>query len=439
MHIVILGGGLASVSAAYYLCRREDVSKITILEKESSLGGLCRSFSRNGLTYDIGPHIIFSKNAPILEFMNTLLGDNVSKHRRTNKVFHKKRFVQYPFETDLSSLPEEDKQRCVNGFVNNPYEDYDADNMLQFFLKTFGEGITNLYLRPYNEKIWKFDPAFMNTIMVDRIPKPTREEIFRSANGEKVDGNVHQLFFTYPTSGGIQSLVDSFVDGFNDKVEIHVDCTVVSVSNNGKRHTVQTSKKAFDADRLISTIPVNLLSDIFEGAPDAVRRAGGGLKFNSIALCLVNAIENKLGSNLGFNYAGADALFHRLTRVDFFGESYGIPDTTTFAAEVTYRDRDMPVEKDDETLCDEIITGLMNIGFISNRDNVRFTHVDRFEYAYVIYDLHYDANMKILRDYFADQGVDLLGRFGNFEYLNMDAVIDRSLSLSKRFGAEKQH
>ena len=53
--------------------------------------------------------------------------------------------------------------------------------MLQFFLVTFGEGITDLFLRPYNEKIWKFDPSMMDTQMVERIPKPPPEDIIRSA------------------------------------------------------------------------------------------------------------------------------------------------------------------------------------------------------------------------------------------------------------------
>ena len=119
--------------------------------------------------------------------MNELLGENIEKHRRSNRILHKKQFVQYPFENDLSKLPKEDIEYCLNSFLNNPYENYDVQNMLQFFLKTFGEGITNTYLRPYNEKIWKFDPCFMDTQMVERIPNPPKEDIIRSANGETSD------------------------------------------------------------------------------------------------------------------------------------------------------------------------------------------------------------------------------------------------------------
>lgn len=161
--------------------------------------------------------------------MNGLLGNNIDKIRRSNRILHKKRFVQYPFENDLSKLPPEDLDYCVNGFLHNPYENYNAQNMLQFFLKTFGEGITNTYLRPYNEKIWKFDPSFMDTQMVNRIPKPPKEDILRSAAGETVDGYTHQLYFTYPKQGGTEALIKAFVDKLSAKVKIHTNTKVEEV------------------------------------------------------------------------------------------------------------------------------------------------------------------------------------------------------------------
>ena len=167
------------------------VKEITILEKEDAIGGLCRSIHKDGYTYDIGPHILFSKDKEMLNLMLDVVPET-TRLKRSNQIIHKGRYVQYPFENDLSKLPEEDLNYCITAFRNNPYENYDAQNMLQFFLKTFGEGITNLYLRPYNEKIWKHDPSFMDTQMVERIPRPTDEEIMRSAAGETVEiGRAH--------------------------------------------------------------------------------------------------------------------------------------------------------------------------------------------------------------------------------------------------------
>ena len=229
MKFGILGAGLSGLSLASFLQDRPEVEAIDILEKENEAGGLARSFPFGNIHYDVGPHIIFSKDAEVLEMMLALLGDNVHKLRRSNKVWHDGRFVKYPFENELLALSESDKAYCLNGFLNNPYTDYAPQNMLQFFLATFGEGITNIFLRPYNEKIWKFDPAFMDTQMVERIPKPPAEDIIKSAQGTATEGYVHQLYFSYPKRGGIASIVKAIRARLGEKTAVHTGQEVCRV------------------------------------------------------------------------------------------------------------------------------------------------------------------------------------------------------------------
>ena len=106
MIINILGGGISSLSLAYFLQNHSFIKKINILEKEEKIGGLLRSYNIRGIRYDIGPHIIFSKHKEILKMMKTMLGKNKLKIRRSNKILFKKDIlIKYPFENDLSKLP----------------------------------------------------------------------------------------------------------------------------------------------------------------------------------------------------------------------------------------------------------------------------------------------------------------------------------------------
>ena len=73
MKYVILGGGLSAISTAFFLQEREDTEEILILEKEETPGGLCRSITKEGYTYDIGPHILFSKDKEMLSLMLEML------------------------------------------------------------------------------------------------------------------------------------------------------------------------------------------------------------------------------------------------------------------------------------------------------------------------------------------------------------------------------
>lgn len=434
MNLTILGGGLSALSLAYFLQDRSDISKITLLEKEKTIGGLCRTFETNGIEYDVGPHIIFSKDKEILDFMNGLLGENNEKHRRSNRILHKKAFVQYPFENDLSKLPDEDKAYCVNAFMHNPYENYNAKNMLQFFLKTFGEGITNLYLRPYNEKIWKFDPSFMDTQMVDRIPKPPKEDILKSAAGETIDGYTHQLYFTYPKQGGTAAIIQTLREKLSGKVEILTNSPVESVRKTEKGFEIVAGGETFVSDRLVSTMPLGEFTALYNAEkPAEVVTAAKNLRSNAIAISIVNVKPDRAGDNYAFMIADKNVIFHRLSKLDFMGGRYHKPDSATYMIEVTYRKNDRVDLMTDAELTAKIIGGLKEIGFIDGASDVNFTDLKRFDYAYVIYDLEHKENTTVLRDYFKQQGIELNGRFGSFEYLNMDAIIRQSKNLAERF------
>lgn len=433
MKISILGGGLAGISLAYFLHNNPKIDQIDIFEKEDIVGGLCRSFNFNGISFDIGPHIIFSKDQEILDLMNNLLGENKEKIRRSNRIIHKKRFIQYPFENDLSKLPQDDLDYCVNAFLNNPYENYEAKNMLQFFLKTFGEGITNTYLRPYNEKIWKFDPSFMDVQMVERIPKPPKEDIIRSAKGETVEGYTHQLYFTYPKTGAIEAVIKSFIGNLNEKVKIHTGAEVTGLSKNNDKYLVETIKGKYQADRVISGIPANILSRIYKDIEGKTLEAAQNLKYNSIIIAIINTKTDIAKDNFAFMTADKNLIFHRISKLDFLGEAYHKENSATYMVEITYRKDDLIDKSDDQTILEKINQGMQEIGFIESKEDINFSHMHRFEYAYVIYDLEHRLNMDIIKSFFKKEGIYLNGRFGEFEYLNMDTVIRHSKDLAEKF------
>lgn len=434
MRIGILGAGLSGISLAYLLQEQESVAAIDLLEKESRPGGLCRSFPFSNLCYDVGPHIMFSKNAEVLDLMVKMLGENVHKLRRSNKIFHDGRFVKYPFENGLSALSAHDCDYCLTTFLNNPYSQYVPASMLQFFLATFGEGMTNLYLRPYNEKIWKFDPACMDTQMVERIPKPPPEDILRSAQGVSTEGYVHQLYFYYPKCGGIQSLVNGFLAKLGTTVTVRAGAAVQRIARSGGCWRVTTAGGIQrEYDRLVSTIPIPLLiAALEEHVPQPVVQAASRLRFNSIAICALQVRSANVGDNFAITLADKHVLFHRLTKLNFLFPPEIDDGSTTLLAEVTYRAGDMISKIDDAQLMGRVIDGLVDTGLLSRRDDVVARQLSRFEHAYVIYDLDHRCNVDMIRKYCEGElGIVLHGRFGEFEYINMDAVIERSLQRNR--------
>jgi protoporphyrinogen oxidase len=432
MRLLIAGGGLAAISLAYFLQDAPSVSDIHILEKESEIGGLCRSFDHDGIPVDIGPHILFSKDQETLGFLLNLLGENRRELRRSNRILHEGRLVQYPFENDLSHLPRADCQRCLQGFLRNPYRDYPAETLLQFFLKTFGEGITNLYLRPYNEKIWKFDPAFMDTQMADRIPRPPDEDIIRSAGGETVDGYTHQMYFSYPKEGGIAALIRAFAAGLKEKARIHTAHEVTHIWKTSAGWQAEAGGETFAGDRFVSCIPVNLLTRLYAKAGESIRSRAGSLRYNHIIIAAATVSADRAGDHFAFMTADRDVLFHRVNKLDFLGEPYHRKGAATYMMEYTYREGDPVADLPETQLQALFVRGLQRIGFVTGAQEILSFTLKKFPYAYVIYDLCHKENMAAIRRYFNEEGIYLNGRFGHFEYWNMDRVVAESRKCAER-------
>lgn len=434
MKVVVLGGGLSGLSTAYYLQNLDWVDSVRILEAEDRIGGLAKSLFVDGYTYDIGPHIIFSKNKEILDELLGFIEVGTNKIKRSNEIYYKGQLVQYPFENDLSKLPAEDLEYCIRAFNSNPYEDYVPQNMLQFFLKTFGEGITNVYLRPYNEKIWKFDPSCMNTSMVERIPKPTKEEIRRSAAGETIEGYLHQLYFEYPSSRGIGAICEGLYNKLDkEKCNLTLNSKVTKVSHEDGLYTVTTEEgESIQGDLLISTMPIHDFVQATEDVPDYVSQAVQGLKYNSILIAFVRTPYDMYGEHYAYTVPDKDVIFHRISKMDFLGDNYHKEGEATFMVEITYRDGDVFSHMTDDTIKKKIAKGFMDIQIAKKAEDVEVLNMTRHKYAYVIYDLNHTENMEIIRNYYKEISVYLNGRFGNFEYWNMDKVLEESKNLCMR-------
>ncbi len=423
--IGVLGGGVSSLAFSHFYEK-----KVSIIEKESTLGGLCRSFiDDDGVAWDIGPHITFSKNQEILEFIISLTEMNELK--RSNRIIHDGRFIKYPFENDLSSLSDKDRDYCLNTFLDNPYENYPSTNMLEFFYEIFGEGITRLFLEPYNRKIWKYETSFMDKQMVERIPKPPPEDIIASAKGEQTEGYLHQLYFHYPEKGGFQTIVNSLAKKIENKAEVFLENKIVGINLSNDIEIV-TDKQKFNFDKIISTIPIHeLLPIINPEPPSEIMEALSKLKYNSIHITCLKVKGDWLGDNFAITIADPDIIFHRLSRLNFLGEHYAQRGYTNIMVETTFR-KGLKEDLDHTTLEDRIIKDLKSLDIV-NVEKIENIFTNTFKYAYVIYDQNHRKNTDLVLDYLRSVNITPLGRFGTFEYINSDKAIELAKELAEKF------
>jgi protoporphyrinogen oxidase len=85
--VVVLGGGLSGVAAAYVLARG-GVSDVTVVESGGSLGGLAGSFEREGHFYPLGYHHILHRDRTLLFFLGLIGALSDVRWRRIRMLFH---------------------------------------------------------------------------------------------------------------------------------------------------------------------------------------------------------------------------------------------------------------------------------------------------------------------------------------------------------------
>jgi protoporphyrinogen oxidase len=424
MKIGILGGGLTGLSLGYFLNQKE--YDFLILEKNEETSGLLKSVVVNGFTFDVGgSHIIFSKDEKILNFMVSLLGDNVVKNRRNTKILYKGRYVKYPFENGLVDLPKKDNFECLYYFIQNLIAKERGElkpptTMKEWFYYTFGKGIAEKYLIPYNEKIWKYPLEKISTVWVERIPNPPIEDIVKSSLGIPTEGYTHQLYFYYPKFGGIQSLARAFERPI--KHRIVTDFKVEKIIREDNKWIVSCGKKEFEFDRLISTIPLQELVSALDNTPKEVVSSVRNLKFNSLITVGIGIDQPKINDFSWLYIPDKDILTHRVSFPSNYSPYVASKGKSSVLAEITYHDGDEISKMNDKEIIERTVEDLDKLRII-NKNEVIFTIAWRFDYAYVLHDLNYDKNVGILYNYLDKIGIKLVGRFGRWKYLNMDSVI----------------
>jgi protoporphyrinogen oxidase len=421
----ILGGGLSGLTLARLL--REQGEEVVVLEAEPEYGGLCRSKTDQGFTFDTGgSHIIFSRDEEVLAFMRRMIAGNEQRNNRTTKIFFKQRFVKYPFENGLSDLPQEDRFFCINGFIKTLIAVGKGEipapvNFREWIYYTFGNGIAECYMIPYNEKIWKYPTEKMSLHWVDgRIPRPPVEDIIKSAIGIDTEGYTHQAVFSYPLDGGIKALVRAIARPIEPC--INTGFRVISITKSKEMWRISNGDKHIQADQCICTIPVQHLLPCLDDVPREVKNAADALKYNSL-VCVNIGIK---GSVPGISWFYVpDPAVGRTNRISFpSGYSrHGAPDgCSAILAEITHQPGDDITDLTDDELINEVVEMLQCMQIL-HRDQIIYTSVERQPFAYVVYDLDYQKNIAIVKEYCQGIGIPLVGRFAQFEYLNMDGCI----------------
>ena len=408
-----------------------------VIEKASIPGGHAVSTVVDGYTFDRGPHIMFSRSKLLLDSMVASLGDNVHQCVRNNKVSVAGTLMKYPIENDLAALPMSDRAECLVSYVETQIAETaspsDPTSLAEWFDSAFGTGLTELYFRPYNEKVWKVPLEELSMVWSERIPRPPVADVLRSALGQETEGYLHQLHYHYPLEGGYSALMDSWARGIDDQ-KLELDCTVNSIRPEGNGLVVETTKGPRECERVVSTLPIYSLPTLIPDVPDNVAAAIGRLRTNATIVVTLAFVGIDTNQWTAVYIPDSEFLPNRISYPAVFSPRNAPAGHFSVQAEITVPTLADLGHLSDDFFIEHVLDGLRSRQLLPADADYQVGWVERHELAYVVYTGGFENDLRLATEWAASIGIILHGRFGSHNYLNVDGCLEQSIDLALRLG-----
>jgi protoporphyrinogen oxidase len=431
LQIAILGGGISGTALAR-LCAA-DGHVVTVFEKASRPGGLCRSRVVDGFTFDeAGGHILFSKDRAVLDWMKERAGGEqrlVRKDRHTKIRWHD-RWVPYPFENGVGHLPKETVVECLEGyleaFMQRRLGTPCPPDFKGWIRWRMGHGFARHFMDPYNEKLWKCDLSAMASDWVaGRVPEAPLRDILQAAIGIDTQGYAHQAVFHFPLTGGFEAIVRGVVDGGGFR--LRTNAAVEDVRRRGTRF--QVDGEPFDL--VVNTVPLPQIEPAFQEIPPNVRADIQALRPISLVNVLVGVKVDAPPPDYSWVYLPfpEQGPANRVTFFSNYSPHNAPPGHASFMAEVTHRGELRPTRE----WAKSVATQAGNAGLFDARA-ITLLDWSENEYAYISLDREFTARIARVRAWFDQSGYVTFGRFGRYEYHNSDQCVQRAMQVHRQIG-----
>jgi len=439
---VIIGGGPTGMGAAWRLhelgnkCYR-------VFERNNHVGGLSSSLSHNGFIWDLGGHVYFSHYTYFTDLFHKLVPKSQFNQRAAYVRIHQ-RWVPYPFQNNLKYLPKQEATEALESLEQAQKEKKAllSHNFDEFMDRSFGKTIAQIFLRPYNFKVWAHPATLMNKEWIgERVAvidvERARENILQNKDDLGWGPN-NQFEYAY---GGTGELFEEIRNRVKAHVQINHNITKIDFNNRRLCYTHPLSKIEMCNvmyKNILSTMPLDILiRNVLVGPiPDGVWYAAGTLR-HSGAYIVGIGIEGQVPRNWSWMYfPESDTPFYRVTYLSNYSPKM-TPDPTRYYScmcEISFSEFK---EVNEKTIVDDTINGLITAGVIpaSHRSKIKEIWTTKIDYAYPTPSIERDSALSLIIPWLEKHGIYSRGRFGlwRYEVANTDHTTMQGVEVVNRW------
>ncbi len=440
---VILGGGLAGLSAGFVLAKGGQ--QVVVFESDPIVGGLSKTIVQGEFRFDLGGHRFITKNERIEHFVSDLLDGEYLTVSRKSKIYMRNKFFDYPLKpsnvmfglgisTTLKAISDYSREKVKNFFsspVNISLEDWVVSN--------FGRTMFNLYFKEYSEKVWGMEcKRISKEWVVQRIKGlslwTAMKNAFFNLNSKDIDTLADK--FIYPPMG-IGQISDRLKEEIekensvltNTKVSqiIHEGVTIKSVITRNCGQVYDVTGREF-----VSSIPLTIFIQMLTPpAPDDILEAASRLKYRDLVI-VVTMLNREKVTDLTWLYLPEKKIsIGRIHEPKNWSPDMAPADKTHIVSEYFCFEGDNIWNSEDKELASVTVKQLEDMGFIVGKDVIN-SYVVRIPRAYPLFEVGYTEYYTKIINYLENfSNLNIVGRSGMFRYYNMDHAMESGIEVAE--------
>ena len=448
-HIVILGAGPAGLATGHEVSTH-DTKRVTVLERNNFVGGLCNTIEHNGYKFDLGGHRWFTKNEDLNKWFRRLMDGEYIWVERISRIFYDHKFYSYPVSfgnviknSGIFTIMWAGIAYMISALQFSVFNK-SINNMRDAYVAQFGTKLYDMFFRRYSEKVWGLPCEELSADWVSQrsaglsIWTVIQEALLNT----KTDKKSLIEEFMYPRDGYVripQRMAEDIVKS-NPQNSVRLQTNVVGIKYHGPNDFTVRYKAADGveyserANTVVSTIPLGVLPRLLDPpASQEVIQAASSLVFRDI-IC-VNLIINKkqVSIDTWLYVQDEDVLFGRLHEPKNWSPAM-VPnaETTSLVLECFCAKGDQIWQMSDEEIAKRCISDLESKLRMLKSEEVIDWVIVRALQAYPVYDMQYLGKIEKVKEFLQQfEGLYIVGRGGTHRYNNADHSIEMGLLLGR--------
>ena len=424
---IVIGAGPAGLGAALAL----DDSAI-VLESRETVAGLCGTVALDGAIFDLGGHSFSTPHPGIRRLVFDAL--EMEEQNRDAWCWLNGQWVRYPFQQHFSELADpHSRYACQIGLdAANGWQD--AANFDEYLDRRFGRGITELFMRPYNRKLWGADLTRLDAEWVaERVAAPVgTAETSMSESGRRLPLS-KQAMIAYPAKGAYGEIFQALARRVAD-----LRCGQSVTSIDPRTSTLRTANgETASWRRIISTLPLPRLLRLIPNVPAAITSAVSALEALPITLVIL-VLDGRLETFRQRIYCPDEKIIgHKI--VLNHNSSRWLRASPRHGVQVEISEFS-PFRRstDVKSLLSAVVAGVVRMGVIPSPRYVRRAEVLGIPFGYPVPTHSRGKIVALAQHWLSEHRIYTVGRFGEWAYINSDEALYRGHCLGMKLAMSEK-